>query len=125
MGASERLRQAHARFYELETRLRRARASVDATELDEVVAAIDEALPGLAGAELGRALVFKADVLWWQHFLRLTRAARWAEDADDPAVQQGISCAVEGRALLRRDPDSTEAERSFADEVVRRLQATA
>src|SRR5262245_37754715 len=108
MSASERLRSAATAFREIEARLRRLRRGVEESELEAVVVDIDEALSGLAGAELGRALVFKAHVLWWQHFLRLTGSKSQENDeTTDPRVQKGIVCAMEGRALLRRHPDGT------------------
>jgi hypothetical protein len=125
MNASERLLEAAADFRRIEMRLRSLRPEVAPDDLEPVLASVDEALPSLGGAELGRALVFKAHVLWWQHFLRLTRGAHASDEPPDPGVRAGIACAVEGRALLRRHPDGTAADRRFADEVVRRLQATA
>src|SRR5688500_3667748 len=90
--ALETLREIIGAFRPVERRLRRDMRSVPAEELDRIVAAIDGTLPSLTGAELGRALLFKAQVLWWHHFRALCRHEQ-REPSATPA-QLGKMCAL-------------------------------
>jgi len=94
-------------------------AKIDALAFQNVILDLDAAIPYLEGIWSGRALVLKADSIYWLYLAELTKSKVYRELPKDPLWEEGLSCALKGRQILRER--GSDADLPWADDIVNKL----
>jgi hypothetical protein len=121
-SAEERFIDAVRAFQQAEEAARANAANTPPAAFQRVIIDLDAALPGLDGLSKGRALVLKAQALWWQYFVRLSQNAPKLYDPSapaDPLLAESHLVAVEGRKLLQR-LKAPQSDLAWADDLVKK-----
>ena len=113
--ADDKFREISLTFFRLDEQFRANPADVSSEDLKSLVADVDAVLPGLSGADLGKAKMVKAACLY-DDFLKHTPMLydpSWRPPAE------ALECARSGRALLAKHQPGLV---SWADSVLRLLE---
>ena len=97
--------------------------STDEKVFQMILVDIEAALPGLTDVKLGRALLIKADCLYWLLLKKwYNNSPRLvAVDSDpDPLIKGALTCALKGRKILKESGSTEDLPR--ADDFIKKLK---
>jgi hypothetical protein len=118
--AAEKLEEAVASFARLEEKFRASKIrEVPRAQIQAVMTDLDAAIPGLSGAERGRALLLKAMCFEYRFLHRLSQSPLYDPSSPDSQLpRNAMDCAVQGRALLEKH---AKEDVPWADSVIAHL----
>jgi hypothetical protein len=106
--ALERFKQAVVAFRALDEAFRATGFdALKPKQLRAVAIDLDAALGGLSGVQRGRALVFKANTLYYLTLVRDIPRVYDPTAPPDPDLFEARTCAKEGLAIMEAHSDST------------------
>lgn len=115
------------RFKEADDMARDRLANIDIQSFRAVNADMDAVIPGLHGVNLGRALLLKAQSIYWIHVGELLNKPEkqllmevTQPSPPDLLMKEGLSCAIRGCRLLEELGNTDELP--WANDVVSKLR---
>jgi hypothetical protein len=124
--ANERFLEAVKSFQKLEKAARSGSAGADEKSFRKVIIDLDAAIPGLEGLHLGRAMLLKAQSLWWIYFLGLNEKNIFGiinnPEKKNQLLAESHELALKGKNILVNH-NASDREISWADDLFRKTMA--
>jgi len=121
--AKERFFDALDTFTKLDKSARSSSSKIDDKSFKKVIIDLDAAIPGLEGANLGRAILLKALSLYWIYYKGLSKKNIFEiinnPIEKDPILMESHELSLKGKSILVKS-NAPDNDIKWADDLIRK-----